>query len=58
MKVRIPKVVILAAALISVIGWTVSPAIGADKPNIVIVFMDNFGWGSPASTVAGSFEAP
>jgi len=45
MKVRIPKAVVLAAVLISVLGWTVGPAIGADKPNIVLVLMDNFGWG-------------
>ena len=28
-----------------------------DKPNIVLVFMDNFGWGNRDLTVEGSLEA-
>jgi arylsulfatase len=45
MKVRIPKAVILAAALISVLSWGASPAIADEKPNVILVLMDNFGWG-------------
>jgi len=47
MKVRIPKTVILAVALISVLSWTASLATGAEKPNVILVFMDNYGWGEP-----------
>jgi|GEM_PF-2278103 len=28
-----------------------STAIAQDKPNIVLVFMDNFGWGEPGSYI-------
>ncbi len=34
---------------------TTGPAEGS-KPNIVLVFMDNFGWGEPGFNGAASFE--
>jgi arylsulfatase A-like enzyme len=45
MRFRIPKAAVLAAALISVLGWTVSPAVAADKPNVILMMVDNLGWG-------------
>jgi len=53
MKFPIPKTVVLAAVFISVLGWIVSPAIAAEKPNIVLVFLDNFGWGEPGFNGGG-----
>jgi len=33
--------------------FALGPAHGADKPNIVLVFMDNFGWGEPGFNGGG-----
>ncbi|MBW1859536.1 MAG: arylsulfatase, partial [Deltaproteobacteria bacterium] len=30
-----------------VVGFVAAPVGAAKKPNIVLVFMDNFGWGEP-----------
>lgn len=43
MRVRIPEAVVLAAALISILVWTASPVIAAEKPNVVIMMVDNLG---------------
>jgi len=44
MKIRTPIIrVLLTCALLSFS----SAASAQDKPNIVLVFMDNFGWGEP-----------
>ena len=29
-----------------------------DQPNIVLIFLDNFGWGEPGFTAGASSEAP
>jgi arylsulfatase len=39
----------MAALLISMPIW----AHAADKPNIVLVFLDNFGWGEPGFNGGG-----
>jgi arylsulfatase len=41
----------VAAAL--VVALVASPAFAQDKPNIVLVFMDNFGWGEPGFNGGG-----
>ncbi len=33
--------------------WASGPIQAADKPNIVLVFMDNFGWGEPGFNGGG-----
>ncbi len=40
-------------ALILLFGLLVSPSVAQEKPNIVIVFMDNFGWGEPGFNGGG-----
>ena len=50
MKMRTPTVkILLACALLSCF----SAASAQDKPNIVLVFMDNFGWGEPGFNGGG-----
>ncbi len=36
-----------------VMALVASPAFAQDKPNIVLVFMDNFGWGEPGFNGGG-----
>jgi len=49
MKMRTPTVkILLTCALLSCF----SAASAQDKPNIVLVFMDNFGWGTVAVSSA------
>ena len=43
---HIPRVV-AATLLISVLVCRLSPVMAQDKPSIVLVFLDNFGWGAP-----------
>lgn len=40
-------------AFILLLGLLVSPTLAQEKPNIVIVFMDNFGWGEPGFNGGG-----
>jgi hypothetical protein len=56
MKFSISKAAVLGVVLISVLVLTVSPAIAAKKPNIVLVFMDNFGWGEIGAYGGGMTE--
>ncbi len=42
---------ILVAAI--VLGGFSTPLLAADKPNVVLVFMDNFGWGEPGFNGGG-----
>jgi len=50
MKMRTPTVkILLACTLLSCF----SAAYAQDKPNIVLVFMDNFGWGEPGFNGGG-----
>ena len=46
---RIIKLVILLA----VFGTASSVAVAKDQPNIVLIFMDNFGWGEPGFNGGG-----
>ncbi len=49
MKMRKPTIrILLTCALLSCF----SAAYAQDKPNIVLVFLDNFGWGEPGFKVA------
>ena len=43
----------LFVSLTILIAWTAYPQGGSDKPNIVIVFLDNFGWGEPGFNGGG-----
>jgi arylsulfatase len=50
MKMRTPTVkILLTCALLSCF----SAGYAQDKPNIVLVFMDNFGWGEPGFNGGG-----
>ncbi len=40
-------------ALVMVFGLAPSDVLGQDQPNIVLVFMDNFGWGEPGFNGGG-----
>ena len=46
---------IVALAFFALVGPDSNPAIGDEttKPNIVLVFMDNFGWGEPGFNGGG-----
>ena len=55
--IRSRSLVYLAVSLI-LVPLGNARAQNSDAPNIVLVFMDNFGWGKPASMVEGSFEVP
>jgi arylsulfatase len=48
-----PRTLVIAIA----VALAVLPAAAQDKPNIVLVFMDNFGWGEPGFN-GGSSVAP
>jgi len=50
MKTMIKNVQFILAAIL-LLG--LAPAYAADKPNIVLVFMDNFGWGEPGFNGGG-----
>jgi arylsulfatase len=43
--------IIIASTLL--FGLTISDAFAQEKPNVVIVFMDNFGWGEPGFNGGG-----
>ena len=47
--VNIPKYL----AIIFLVVMISTPALSQDKPNIVLVFMDNFGWGEPGFNGGG-----
>ena len=51
----LPKLLILAcvAALAALAQTATAQAVEKDKPNIVLVFMDNFGWGEPGFNGGG-----
>jgi len=44
---------IAAIALAAALNWPVSAIAQDEKPNIVLVFMDNFGWGEPGFNGGG-----
>ena len=50
MKVLKIQVILLAACSFL---WGCGPAQAKDQPNIVLVFMDNFGWGEPGFNGGG-----
>ena len=43
----------IVTAVICIVGLHVTPALAQEKPNIVLVFMDNFGWGEPGFNGGG-----
>ena len=43
----------MAAVLACVLCFTAGTALAQSKPNIVLVFMDNFGWGEPGFNGGG-----
>ena len=44
---------ILLCLVVLLLPFMVSDACSQDKPNIVLVFMDNFGWGEPGFNGGG-----
>ncbi len=44
---------ILASIASIILSLLASTALAAEKPNIVLVFMDNFGWGEPGFNGGG-----
>ena len=47
-KMKHSKKICMAVLVVFVaLTMTVGSAFAAKKPNIVLVFMDNFGWGEP-----------
>jgi hypothetical protein len=44
LQIRPSAIALVALALC----WTGAPALAQEKPNVVLVFMDNFGWGELA----------
>ena len=43
----------ILAIIVCGVGFLSAPALAQDKPNIVLVFMDNFGWGEPGFNGGG-----
>ena len=43
----------LLLALLGVLAWMPMEATAQEKPNIVLVFLDNFGWGEPGFNGGG-----
>ena len=41
------------ATIVFCVGFLSAPALAQEKPNIVLVFMDNFGWGEPGFNGGG-----
>ena len=47
------KLILAVLVVFVVLTMTVGSAFAANKPNIVLVFLDNFGWGEPAFNGGG-----
>jgi arylsulfatase len=44
---------IIGLLFAAVLSLSLTPAVAADKPNVVLVFLDNFGWGEPGFNGGG-----
>jgi len=47
------KLLLAVLVVVTVLAMTIGPVSGAKKPNIVLVFLDNFGWGEPGFNWCG-----
>ena len=54
-KLNKPLIALLVPVMLACLP---GPVVAQEKPNIVLVFLDNFGWGSRDSMAAELFAAP
>ena len=48
MKPKTPAISIVFAAIIVAMAFIISPALAAEKPNIILILSDDFGYGDSA----------